>query len=125
VARGSSLHDGSNNGENSRENQVVAATDPVSDKAGGESADKATALQCGNDVCLKIGEGNTGDFGETVSAGSFVSFVCEIQHALRDILLFEGSHGQDTTDDARVHTEKHATETSLCSLVNVQVAMFR
>ena len=72
-------------------------------------------MKGGNDVGLEVGECNTGDFGETVSAYIFVSFVCKIQRALRDILLFEGSHGQDTTDDARVHAEQHATETSLCS----------
>jgi hypothetical protein len=124
VARGSSLHDCSDNGENSRENQVVATTDPVGDESSAQSADEATTLEGGNDVCLEIGEGNAGDFGETVSASSFVSFVREIQHALRDILLLEGSHGQDTTDDARVHTEQHATETSLCSSASVQIAMF-
>lgn len=114
MARGSSLHDRSNDCENSRKNQVKAATDLVGDETGAERADKATTLQGGYDVCLEVGKGNTRHFRETVSPDGCVSIVCGLPKcAARDILLLEGFHGQDTADDTRVHTEKHATEASL------------
>lgn len=113
MTRGSSLHDCSDDRENSGKDQIVAATDLVSDKAGAQSPNKTTALEGGNNVGLKVGKCNTRDLGETISTLQFRQLRVLDQHALRDILLLEGGHGQDTADDARVHTEKHATEASL------------
>ena len=113
VTRGSSLHDRSNDGENSRADQVETATDFVRDKSSAESTNKATALQGGHDVGLKVGELNTLLAGETISPDGYVSFATDFDHALRGVLLLEGFHGQDTADDTRVHTEQHATEASL------------
>jgi hypothetical protein len=71
VTRSSSLHDCSDDGEDGSEDQVVAATDPVSNEAGAQSSYETTALQGGNNVGLKVGECNTRDFGETISALKF------------------------------------------------------
>lgn len=123
MTRGSGLHNCSNDGENSREDQVVTATDLVGDVSSRESADEATALKGGNNVCLEIGEGNTRHLRETVSPEYRVSFICVYQCATRDSLLLEGFHGQDTTDDTGVHTEKHATEASLSMLAVISISL--
>lgn len=65
------MHDCADDGENSGEDQVVAATDLVGNEAGAQSANKTTALEGGNNVGLKVGECNTRDFGETISALQF------------------------------------------------------
>lgn len=58
VTHGGCLHDSTDDGEDSCKDQVVAATDLVSNDTGAESTDETTTLQGGNDVCLEIGLGN-------------------------------------------------------------------
>jgi hypothetical protein len=125
VTRGGSLHDRADDGEDSSEDQVIAATNLVGDDARAKSADKTTALQSGDNVGLQISFCNFFQALKTVSPNDRVSSLQGPEQALWKILLLEGLHGQDTADDTGVHTEQHTTEASLSLSACIRVTMSR
>lgn len=55
MTRGSSLHDSADDGEDGCEDQVVAATNLISNHSSTECADETTALQSGDNIGLEVG----------------------------------------------------------------------
>lgn len=75
VTHGGCLHDSTDDGEDSCKDQVVAATDLVSNDTGAESTNETTTLKSRDNVCLQVGERDlvVVECGETVSTTNCVS----------------------------------------------------
>jgi hypothetical protein len=112
FARRSCLHDRANGGHDSGQDEVVSTSNLISDESSAQSSDEAAALQGGDDVGLEIREWYTDQSGETVGAALLVS-TCIAVNSPRGDLLLECLHGQNASDDARVHAEQHAAEACL------------
>lgn len=66
VTHGGCLHDGSNDGKDGGEDQVVSTADLVGDDASAERSDETAALQGGDNVGLKIGLCDTIEFCQAI-----------------------------------------------------------
>jgi hypothetical protein len=126
MSRGGSLHDRADDGENCRKNQVVAATNPVSDHTSAEGTNETSALQGSDDVSLKVGELNLCHrlAVKAVSPTRRVSWLRGTKQIWWAILLLEGRHGQDTANDTGIHSEQHTTKASLSPSADVQITIF-
>lgn len=112
LSRCGCLHDGTNDGQDSGQDEVIAASDLVGDESSTQSSDEAATLESCDNVCLEIREWNIDQFCKAIGSEWLSALGTEVC-ALRADLLFERGHGQNTSDDTGIHAEQHAAEACL------------
>lgn len=113
MARSSSLHDRTENGEDSCDDQVPATTDLVSDPASSKSTNKTAALEGSDDVGLKISGCDRAQTDKAISSDGCVSSARKSLRVFYELLLLESRHRQDTSNNTAVHSEKHTAKAGL------------
>jgi len=112
LARCGGLHYGANDGQDSSQDEVVAASDLVGDEPSAQSSDEAATLESCDDVGLEIREWNIDQFCKAICSEWLSALGTEVC-ALHADLLFERGHGQNTSDDTGIHAEQHPAEACL------------
>lgn len=114
VSAGGGLHDGADDSEDGCEDEVVAAADFVGNDTSAKSTNETATLQGGDNVGLKVRKCNTFQPSKTISPTNCQPRVSLLKVTSARNILFECVQGQDASDDTRVNTEQHTTETCLC-----------
>lgn len=73
LARGGCLHDCTNDGHESGQDEVVSTSNLISDETSKQCSDEATTLKSRDNVGLKVREWYTGQSCKTVGAALIVS----------------------------------------------------